>query len=107
MTMRTRLLTLALAAAPLLLAAPAGATAPTVETVTVQRHFEFPGACGSFGVIADFSAERRITTFYDQAGNAIRTVIHAKTPGTLTNSMTGTTLPAFGNGFCPGRQRRP
>ena len=55
--MRTRVLASALAAAatPLLLAAPAAATAPTVETVTVHRHFEFPGACGSFGVIADFS----------------------------------------------------
>ena len=97
--MRTRVLAFAIAAAPLLLAAPAAATAPTVETVTVHRHFEFPGACGSFGVIADFSAERRITTFYDQEGNTVRTVIRATTPGTVTNSVTGTTLPAFGERF--------
>jgi hypothetical protein len=80
----------------LALAAAAGATAPTVETITVHRHFVFADACGTFSVIADFDAERRVTTFYDQDGNPIKSVIHAKIPGTITNSVTGKSLPAFG-----------
>ena len=77
-------------------AAAAEAMQPTVETTTVHRHFVFPNACGSFSVIADFDAERRVTTFYDQDGTPIRRVIHAKTPGSVTNSVTGASLPAFG-----------
>jgi hypothetical protein len=82
----------------LALAVPATATAdaPTVETVIVPRHFVFTDACGTFGLIADFMAERRVTTFYDQDGTPITRVIHAKTPGTLTNSVTGKSLPIFG-----------
>ena len=82
----------------LALAVPGMATAvaPTVETMTVHRHFVFADACGTFSVIADFDAERRVTTFYDQDGNPIRRVIHAQTPGTITNSVTGKSLPALG-----------
>ena len=69
---------------------------PTVQTVTVHRHFVFPDACGTFSVIADFHAERRVTTFYDQDGNPIKSVIHAKIPGAITNSVTGKSLPVFG-----------
>jgi hypothetical protein len=83
-------------AGALALATVASATPPTVETMTVHRHFVFSDACGTFSVIADFDAERRITTFYDQDGNPIRRVIHGETPGTITNSVTGKSLPAFG-----------
>jgi len=91
-----RLLFLVVLASSLGLTGMAAAMSPTVETVTVHRHFVFAGACGTFSVIADFDAERRVTTFYDQDGNPIKLVIHAKTPGTITNSVTGKSLPAFG-----------
>jgi hypothetical protein len=76
--------------------ATASAVAPTVETMIVPRHFVFADACGGFSVIADFDAERRITTFYDQDGNPIRRVVHGQLPGTITNSVTGKSLPALG-----------
>jgi hypothetical protein len=91
-----RLLLLIIAASSLGGTAVAEAMPPTVETMTVHRHFVFVDACGTFSVISDFGAERRITTFYDQDGNPIRRVVHAEIPGTLTNSITGKSLPAFG-----------
>ena len=91
-----RLLVLLVLALPLGLAPVAAAIAPSVETITVHRHFVFPDACGTFSVIADFDAERRVTTFYDSDGAPIRVVIHAKIPGTITNSVTGKSLPVFG-----------
>jgi hypothetical protein len=94
--MRRLLVLLILAVSSLGGTAVAEAMPPTVETMTVHRHFVFLDACGSFSVIADFDAERRITTFYDQDGNPIRQVLHAEIPGTITNSITGKSLPAFG-----------
>jgi hypothetical protein len=84
----------ALIAAPLALAANAAATQPTVEFQTLQR--QFVDSCGDFNMISDFYPERRITTFYDQDGNPIKRVLHAKVPGTITNSLTGKSLPVFG-----------
>jgi hypothetical protein len=80
-------------AGALALTTVAAAIPPTVETQTVHRHFFFADACGTFSVIADFDAERRVTTFYDQDGNPIRRVIHGEGTGTITNSVTGKSLP--------------
>lgn len=84
----------ALVAAPLVLAASAAATQPTVEFQTLHR--QFVDSCGDFDMISDFYPERRITTFYDQDGTPIKRVLHAKVPGTITNSVTGKSLPVFG-----------
>jgi hypothetical protein len=83
-------------ALPLALVPVAGATAPTTETMVAHPHFVLVNACGSFSIISDFNSERRVTTFYDQDGTPIRRVVHAKIPGTITNSVTGKMLAAFG-----------
>jgi hypothetical protein len=48
--------------------------------------------CGTFNVVGDFSITRRITTFYDNDGTAVRRVAHISIDGTLTNSVTGASL---------------
>ena len=74
----------------------ARATAPTTETMVAHPHFVLANACGSFSIVSDFNSVRRVTTFYDQDGTPIRRVVHAKIPGTITNSATGKTLTSFG-----------
>jgi hypothetical protein len=72
------------------------AVAPTVETVTLHRDFGVVGSCPGFDVTATFDPTRRITTFYDAEGIPIRQQIHAEVPGTVTNAVTGKTLPTTG-----------
>ena len=72
------------------------AKAPTVETVTLHRDFGVVGSCPGFDVTATFDPTRRITTFYDAEGTPIRQQIHAVVPGTVTNSVTGESLPTTG-----------
>jgi hypothetical protein len=64
--------------------------------------FRFEGTyvaadCGSFLALAEFVEEGRVTTFFDQAGNPTRVQWIGQYEGTLTNSVTGTTLqdPAY------------
>jgi hypothetical protein len=72
------------------------AIAPTVETVTLHRDFGVVGSCPGFDVTATFDPTRRITTFYDADGTPIRQQIHAVVPGTVTNAVTGKSLPTTG-----------
>jgi hypothetical protein len=74
----------------------ASAVPPTVETVTLHRDFGVVGSCPGFDVTATFDPTRRITTFYNAERIAIRRQIHAETPGTVTNSVTGKTLVSTG-----------
>jgi hypothetical protein len=48
--------------------------------------------CGTFVVVGDFNVSRRIATFYDSDGSAIRRVAHIDVDGTLTNAATGASL---------------
>lgn len=49
--------------------------------------------CGSFAITYELSGERaRVTTFFDNAGNATRMQIRWTIFGTLTQSVTGQTL---------------
>jgi hypothetical protein len=73
-------------------AAVASADTPTFSTehahVVTNPYID----CGTFVVIGDFDVTRRITTFYDSDGNAIRRVAHISVDGTVTNSLTGALL---------------
>lgn len=87
------------AAAPLaalaLVAAPAHALAPTTVDQHIVRHL-IPGQCNGQLVVADFDFYRTLTTFYDADGVATRQVVHAHIVGTTTNTVTGVSLPTFG-----------
>ena len=78
--------------------APAYAFAipPTVETVTLHRDLGVVGSCPGFDVTATFDPTRRITTFYNAEGTPIREQVHAEVPGTVTNAVTGKSLPTIG-----------
>jgi len=54
------------------------------------------GSCPGFDVTATFDTTRRITTFYNAEGTPIRQQIHAEVPGTVTNAVTGKSLPTIG-----------
>jgi hypothetical protein len=69
---------------------------PTVETVTLHRDLGVVGSCPGFEVTATFDPTRRITTFYNAEGTPIREQIHAEVPGTVTNAVTGKSLPTIG-----------
>ncbi len=87
------LLVAVLALAPF---ASAWAVEPTRETVTLTRDFGVVGSCDGFDVTAMFYVTRTVTTFYDRDGNAVRRIVHAEIPGTVTNAVTGKTLESKG-----------
>jgi hypothetical protein len=89
------MLVVALSAAGLAAAPPAGATAPT--TTVEQRHVRVPhGDCGSFALIFEADVTRTYTAFYDQDGVLVRDVLVRRTDGTVSNSVTGASLPTAG-----------
>jgi hypothetical protein len=91
--MKTRAVVITLAfAVGSVLAASAFADAPSF--VTQQAHIVTKPyvTCGTFDVIGDFYVTRTIATFYDTDGNAIRRVTHIDVQGTVSNSLTGTSL---------------
>src|SRR5215207_547408 len=80
------------AAAGLAGAPPAGATPPT--TTLEQRHVKLTqGDCGSFALIFEADVTRKVTTFYDRDGVPVRDVLVRRTDGTVSNSVTGASLP--------------
>ena len=94
--MRSKLVTL-LALVPALIAAtaaPAGAAAPTVTQVSIDRTFNFPaGAACSFPLTIHNKGIRRTTTFVDSAGNVTRTmIVLIDFTQSYTNATTGKTL---------------
>src|SRR5215208_3278943 len=92
---RWMLVVAASAAAGLTSAPAAGATPPT--TTLEQRHVKLThGDCGSFTLIFEADVERKVTTFYDQDGLPVRDVLVRRTDGTVSNSVTGKSLPTTG-----------
>jgi hypothetical protein len=79
-----------------LLPATAHADPPTVQIVTRNVDQGAVGSCGDFDVLASFDVTRRETTFYNAAGTPIRLQVHVEAPGTVTNSVTGESLPTKG-----------
>ena len=94
--MRTSLIVLATAALVTLADAQAAAAAePTREIVHANPQFDI-GECSGDTIHASFDVTRVVTTFYDDAGNPVRRIVHGDIPGTLTNLSTGTTLQTIG-----------
>ena len=79
------------------LAVPATAAAaePTRETVQVTTINANPCPSGVV-LIGVFSVKREITTFYDNDGNAVRQLWVVSFEGTVTNPLTGASLPNSG-----------
>lgn len=92
---RSLVVSAAIAVAILTAAGPVAATSPTVEEVQVVRLI--PNTCPDFAILATFHVDRRVTTFYDADGTAIRQTIHASLAGSYTqNLLTGFTIPLTG-----------
>lgn len=85
---------------------PAGAVCHEDGTVTICSWTEtfatpFPVpygvTCDGFSVRVNLRGERRITAFYDASGALERRIRHATFEGTLSNSVTGATVPHEGH----------
>jgi hypothetical protein len=83
----------AAAALCLVVAAPAAATAPT----TIEEQFTrvLNNRCPDFAIRSTFFVDRRVTTFYDADGTALRRVTYGFFPGQVQNVSTGYTLPSY------------
>jgi hypothetical protein len=93
--MRIPLIALAAALVTLTSVQSAAATEPTRETVHANPQFDI-GECSGDTIHASFDATRVVTTWYDDAGNPVRRLVHGDIPGTLTNVSTGMTLQTIG-----------
>ena len=82
-------------AAALALALPAGATPPLSETVT-ESAVESVG-CDGFDAILERSFTGLVTVYFDNQGNPVRVQVHAAMTGTVTNTVTGRSLPLRGH----------
>lgn len=78
------------------LSGAASADAPTRETVRLTRQIPTFASCDGFLVKAAFDLVREITTFTDEAGVPVRRRVHATISGTVSNSVTGYSLPSTG-----------
>ena len=85
-----------LAVAALIGAATAGATPPTTTHASIHRSFPHYLPCEGFWIDGEFDLERTTTTFYDEAGTALRTVSHIHADGTLSNPLTSKSIPDSG-----------
>jgi hypothetical protein len=91
-----RLLLLTALALPLVFAAPAAAVEPSRTSEVIHPFFNPYKQCPGFTVVGRFDVVREITTFYDNNGVAVRRLIRAAITGTVTNAVTGSSLPAAG-----------
>lgn len=75
-------------------AVTADAVTPAVVETDIDSTFVFPaGAACSFPLTIHNEGRRRITTYFDQQGNVIRTTIHLNSfTQSYTNNATGKTL---------------
>lgn len=79
----------------LALALPAGATPPVSETVTESATESV--SCDGFDAILERTFSGLVTVYFDNQGNPVRVQVHATMTGSLTNSVTGTSLPLRGH----------
>jgi len=82
-------------AAALALALPAGATPPMSETVTESAVESV--SCDGFDAVLERNFSGLVTVYFDNDGNPVRVQVHATMTGSLTNSVTGTSLPLRGH----------
>jgi len=92
-------LTIGFAAAVVALvgAATAAATPPTTTSASIHRSFPHYLACDGFWIDGEFDLQRTTTTFYDDQGTPVRIVSHVHADGTLSNPLTGKSLPDSGD----------
>jgi hypothetical protein len=93
---RLLLLTALALSSILLIAQPAGATPPSVETFHDEGEFLFAD-CGTFQLTETFTAEVRVTTFFNAQGDAVRATTHDNSVGVITNSLSGNSYPDPGH----------
>ena len=74
----------------LLIAQPASATPPSVETFHDEGEFVFED-CGTFLLTETFTVDVRVTTFFNAQGDAVRVAEHINFVGVITNSDSGNT----------------
>jgi len=88
----TRLLVLTVLALSsiLLIAQPAGATPPSVDTFHEEGEFLFAD-CGTFQLTETFTLDLRITTFFNAQGDAVSETTDVNFVGVITNSLSGNT----------------
>jgi hypothetical protein len=80
----------------LLIAQPASATPPSVETFHDEGEFLFAD-CGTFQLTETFTADFRVTTFFNAQGDAVSATVHVNYVGVITNSLSGNTYPDPGH----------
>lgn len=80
-----------------LFAATAAADQPTIEEQTLHRSIPNFISCPGFGVANEGDINRTVFTFTDDAGTPIRRVLHVHFTATLTNTVTGKSIPDEGN----------
>jgi hypothetical protein len=80
----------------LLIAQPASATPPSVETFHEEGEFLFAD-CGTFQLNETFTVDVRVTTFFNAQGDAVRATEHINFVGVITNSASGNTYPDPGH----------
>ncbi len=76
---------------------PVGTICRWTETFGTPFPVPYRVTCDGFAVLVDLSGERRITAFYDASGTLERRIRHATFSGTLSNSVTGATVPHQGH----------
>ena len=95
--MRKLTITSAFAVFALAAAGTAGATAPTTTHTSFHRSIPNYLPCPGFTIRGEFDIDRTTTTFFGDAGTAIRTVQHVHADGTLSNPLTGKSLADSGD----------
>jgi hypothetical protein len=81
--------------AALAFALPARAVPPVSELVT-ESALDSIG-CDGFDAVLERTFEGRVTVYFDNQGNPIIVRVHAEMTGSLTNSVTGASLPLRGH----------
>jgi hypothetical protein len=82
---------------------PPGATCQTTGQGTICQgsftdsdvNLDIGVSCGSFQVLQNGTFTIRFTVFYNQEGNRTQGIFHESEVGTLSNSVTGTSVPFF------------
>ena len=87
----------AAAFATLTFVATAAASSPTSVSEAFHRSIPNFIPCPGFTVRGEFDVSRTVMTFYDSDGAIARQVTHVHFTGTLTNAVTGKSIPDEGN----------
>jgi hypothetical protein len=87
----------AFAVVALIGAATAGATPPTTTHASIHRSIPKHLPCQGFWIDGEFDLQRTTIPFYDDQGTALKIVSHIHADGTLSNPLTGKSLPDSGD----------